>query len=129
KIYTGLQVADKAKFAPIAAKLHEEIAQTYFHKKQYPKALENLEKYNELNDSIYNESNLTQISNFQTLYEVQLRQEELEQLQIQKELDDISLSFQRTFTYLLVACTIILLGLDRKSTRLNSSHVKISYAV
>src|SRR5690606_26480388 len=32
-------------------------------------------------------------------------------LQIQKELDDISLSFQRTFTYLLVACTIILLGL------------------
>ncbi len=111
QFYTGLQVADKAKFAPIAAKLHEEIAQTYFHKKQYPKALENLEKYNELNDSIYNESNLTQISNFQTLYEVQLRQEELEQLQIQKELDDISLSFQRTFTYLLVACTIILLGL------------------
>lgn len=111
KFYAGLKVTDKVKFAPIVAKLYKEIAQVHFSKEQYAEALLNLEKFNELNDSIYNESNLSQISNSQVLYELQLRQEELEHLHAQKELNDISLSFHQTFTYLLVICTIVLLVL------------------
>lgn len=111
QFYAGLQVTHNVKFAPIAAKFYREIAQANFDKEQYAEALINLEKFNEINDSLYNESNLSHISNAQVLYEAQLRQDELEHLHIQKELNDISLSFQQTFTYLLVICTIVLLAL------------------
>ena len=111
QFYTGLHVASKIKIAPIMAKLYKEIARTYFAIGQYQSALANLENHKELSDSIYSESDLVQIGNFQTLYEVQLQQEELEQLQAQNDLNDLSLSFQQTFTYLLLICTIALLVL------------------
>ncbi len=111
QFHAGLHEASKIKIAPIMTKLYKEIAQTYFDKGLYPEALANLEKYNELSDSIYSDSDLTKISNFQTLYEVQLQQEELEHLKAQNDLNDLSLSFQQTFTYLLLICTIALLGL------------------
>lgn len=107
----GLQEASKIGAAPIMAKLYKDIANTLLDLGQYSKALINLEKYNALHDSTYSESDLTKISNFQVLYDVQLQQEELELLQSQKELSDLSLSFQQTFTYLLLICTIALLVL------------------
>ena len=111
QFHMGLHETSKAKVAPIMVKLYKEIAQTHFEKEEYAEALENLEKHNELNDSLFNKSNITQINNSQTIHDVQLRQEELKQLQAQKELDEISLSFHRTFTYLLLASAVILLGL------------------
>lgn len=107
QFHIGLHDASKAKVAPIMVKLYREIAQTHFEKQEYAEALENLEKHKELNDSLFNISNITQINSAQAIHDVQLRQEKLKQLQAQKELDEISLSFHRTFTYLLFASALI----------------------
>lgn len=105
----GLEESKKIGAFPMMAKAHEGMAKAYAENKDFDKALIHLEAYKMLNDSIFNESSFQDISTTQALYDAQLREKEIMLLQSQKKLDGISMSFHRTFIYLLVTSVLILL--------------------
>jgi signal transduction histidine kinase len=74
----SISITEEYKLLPDAKDAYGELIKTYKEMKNFEKAIVALEKYNLLNDSIFNQQKTQEIAKFQTLYETEKKEREIE---------------------------------------------------
>lgn len=86
-----------------------ELSEAYAANKEPDKALKSLRRHIELKDSVFSEERSRQMSEMQTKYETEKKQQEIITLTQQKKLDDLTIKNQRTRVWLLAGITILII--------------------
>ena len=89
--------------------VQKSISEIYKEMGDYRSSLEHYEKYHELKDSIFQEDNLTRISELETKYETEKVERENVLLNTQNALQETELKRQRIFIFSVVGISLIIL--------------------
>jgi signal transduction histidine kinase len=77
--------------------------------KNYQKALEYHQKYKELSDSILNEKNSKKMAELQARYDFERKEQEIQLLKKNEEIQQLKLKRQKTFTYSFILISLLVL--------------------
>ena len=108
-IKKGLDIAIKIGAKELIKDGYEKLSKYYSLNKNYEKALEYYELYAIEKDSIFNEKSNKTISELQTKYETEKKEKENEILRKNNEIQGITLSQQRKFSYSLIIIVVLIL--------------------
>jgi signal transduction histidine kinase len=121
-----LEIASKPENVLFRVEAYEVLSDIYEKKGNYPKSLEYYKIFKAANDSIYNKSVVTQLSEFQTMYETEKKVHQNAILKKQKELTEETVKRQYLFIYfisgglvLLVAVVLLLIYLYSNKKKTN----------
>ena len=108
-IKKGLDIAIEIGAKELIKGGYEKLSKYYSLNKNYEKAFEYYELYAIEKDSIFNEKSNKIISELQTKYETEKKEKENEILRKNNEIQGITLSQQRKFSYLLIIIVALIL--------------------
>lgn len=87
------------------------LAETYKLKNDLNSALNYYEKYSQYKDSVYTKDAADKLVEMNTKYETEAKEKENELLQAKNTLSEKTISQQKTFTYFILICLSLLIGL------------------
>lgn len=89
----------------------ENLAESYYQEKDYQKAYDYRTSYSNLKDSMFNEEKVKQFTEMQTKYETEKKDNEINLLNKDKELQAADLKQQRIVSYSVIVGLVLVLGL------------------
>ncbi len=108
------------------AKAYEQFAIIYADKKQFDKALYYEKLVNQINDSIYTETNALKTAQVQILYETEKKESQIKLLVTEGEKREVELALQKKLTYLVILGLFIISILAIGLFRANNKRTKIN---
>ncbi len=106
----AMKLASQIKVADLQVNNYLRFAKLDSIRGNYQRALYHLSRHNSLKDSVYNLLKAEQIARLQTIYETETREQENQQLRIDKELKNSELQTQR-ITLIAISVGLILVGI------------------
>lgn len=107
----SLELAEKSNVRKLLSQLYNDLSQLYEQKGDYNKALEYNKKYEEVKDNLLNLEKLKQIHQMEISFEIEKREQEIELLEKQSELNDLELTWTRTVIYSLIVIFLLAIAI------------------
>jgi serine phosphatase RsbU (regulator of sigma subunit) len=127
----GLQLANEIGAKGETLDCYVLLAKIYKSESNYKKALEYSELLFSLNDSIYNAEKAKQIQELETQYETKKKEQQIINLENEKEIRELKIKKQRHFTIFLlsgfISIFIFLLVLFRQNKRIRKANKLLAY--
>jgi signal transduction histidine kinase/Tfp pilus assembly protein PilF len=107
----SLKLAREAGLREIKLKNYKDIADVYAKMGNLSSAFEYQTNYSELKDSIYDEESITRLADMQVKYETEKKEQEIEKLSKEKELQELKINRNNIIFILSGAVFLLLVGL------------------
>ncbi len=132
-LHRALQIADKRGFRSITLNTYEELAKLHARLGNYGPAYNWQVRYDTLHKSLFNENQSADISKLRAMYEQEISEKEISQLQsesqVQKMLNKVFISFIIVIVALVVIIAVNLRSKKRTNQMLAERNLQISNAI
>ncbi len=103
----SVKLAEKCKVKKLLSQLYNDLSNLYEKTGNYKYALKYNKKYEEIKDQLINLEKIKQISQIETNFEIEKREQEITLLKKQTEINELELTWTKTITYALITIFVL----------------------